>query len=38
MEYPVQWDIIVGILGLFLVLVYNDGWYEALHIRSVKYK
>ena len=36
MEFPVQWDVEVGILGLLLGLVHNYGWHEAFTISSGK--
>ena len=38
MDFPVQWDIEVEILGVLFVLMHNDGWNEALPIRLVKDK
>ena len=38
MDYPVQWDIIVEILGLILALVHNDGWDQVLPTSLVKVK
>ena len=38
MDFPVQWDVVMEILGVLLVLVNNYGKHEALPIRSVKYK
>ena len=38
MEFPVQWDLEVDILGLLLGLVKNYGWHEALPIGSGKEK
>ena len=38
MDYPVQWDVEVDILGVLLGLVQNDGWHEALPISSGKDK
>ena len=34
----VQWDAVVDILGVLLVLVNNDGRHEAFPIRSCEYK
>ena len=36
MDYPFQWDIIVEILKVILVLVQNDGWHEVFTIRLGK--
>ena len=38
LDYPVQWDIIMEILGLLISWVKNDGWHEAFPISSGKYK
>ena len=38
MGYPVQWDIIVEMLGVLLGLVHNDGWNEVFTIILGKYK
>ena len=34
MEFPVQWDVVMEILGVILGLVKNDGSHEALPISS----
>ena len=38
MDCPVQWDVVMEILGLILGLVKNDGRHEALPISLGKYK
>ena len=38
MDCPVQWDVVMEILGLLLGLVNNDGRHEALPISSDKDK
>ena len=38
MDTSVQWDVVMEILGLLLVLVNNDGRHEALPISSGKDK
>ena len=38
MDCPVQWDFMMDILGVLLVLVNNDGRHEALPISSGKDK
>ena len=38
LEYPVQWDFEVDILGVLFCLVQNDGQTEAFTIRSCKDK
>ena len=32
MDFPVQWDVEVDILGIILRLVHNYGWHEAFPI------
>ena len=38
MDYPVQWDVEVGILGVLIGLVHNDGWHEPFPISLGKDK
>ena len=38
MEFPVQWDVVIDILGLFLGLVNNEGRNEEFPISLGKYK
>ena len=38
MDCPVQWDVVMEILGVLLGLVKNDGRHEALPISSGKDK
>ena len=38
MDCPVQWDVVMEILGVLLGLVNNDGRHEALPISSGKDK
>ena len=38
MDCPVQWDVVMEILGVLLGLVKNDGRHEAFPIRSGKDK
>ena len=38
MDCPVQWDVVMDILGVLLGLVNNDGRHEAFPISSGKYK
>ena len=38
MDCPVQWDVVMEILGVLLGLVKNDRRHEALTIRLVKDK
>ena len=38
MDCPVQWDVVMEIFGVLLVLVNNDVRHEALPISSGKYK
>ena len=33
-DFPVQWDVVMEILGVFLGLVNNDGGHEAFPISS----
>ena len=38
MDFPVQWYVVMEILGVFLGLVKNDGRHESFPISSGKYK
>ena len=38
MDFPDQWNVEVGIFGVLLGLVINNGWHEALIIGLVKDK
>ena len=37
-DCPVQWDVVMEILGLLFGLVNNDGRHEAFPISSCEYK
>ena len=37
-DCPVQWDVVMEILGLLFGLVNNDGSHEAFPISSCEYK
>ena len=38
MDFPVQWEVVMDILGVLLGLVNNYGRHDAFPIRSCEYK
>ena len=38
MDYPVFWNVVVKLLGVFLFMVNYHRWYEALAISSNEYE